>query len=203
MGRPPPLRLSESSKVLRWTDAARHRRVRRHRHRPSSALRRHHRERRDSRLPQVAGVGGKRGCECVGSKRDQRWSIEDDAGRDRCRHPRRRPAAFENRLYARLCKLGMEERKALGEKPPTFLGIESTKDVAQWIWESGFVAVGMFPVLCTYIQSPAVDFSTKHPTHHLSRCRHSSARIMSLVASGAAKHGRKRCKGAACCTNGC
>lgn len=37
--------------------------------------------------------------------------------------------------------LGPEERKALASKPPTFLGVESSKDVAQWIWESGFAAV--------------------------------------------------------------
>lgn len=37
--------------------------------------------------------------------------------------------------------LGMEDCKALGSKPPTFLGVESSKSVAQWIWESGFVAV--------------------------------------------------------------
>jgi len=37
--------------------------------------------------------------------------------------------------------LGMEERKALANKSPTFLGVESSKDVLQWIWESGFAAV--------------------------------------------------------------
>lgn len=38
--------------------------------------------------------------------------------------------------------LSDKERKAMGQKtPPTFVGVESTKDVLQWIWESGFVAV--------------------------------------------------------------
>jgi hypothetical protein len=38
--------------------------------------------------------------------------------------------------------LGDVERKALGDKtPPAYLGVESSKDVLQWIWESGFVAV--------------------------------------------------------------
>ncbi|KAF1979597.1 hypothetical protein BU23DRAFT_522942 [Bimuria novae-zelandiae CBS 107.79] len=38
--------------------------------------------------------------------------------------------------------LGDAERRAVGEKtPPTYLGVESSKDVLQWIWESGFVAV--------------------------------------------------------------
>lgn len=34
-----------------------------------------------------------------------------------------------------------EGRKALASKPPAFLGVESSKDVLQFIWESGFVAV--------------------------------------------------------------
>lgn len=38
--------------------------------------------------------------------------------------------------------LGEEDKKALANKPPNFLGVESTKDTLQWIWESGFVAVG-------------------------------------------------------------
>lgn len=38
--------------------------------------------------------------------------------------------------------LGDEERKAMVyQTPPTFLGVESSKDVLRWIWESGFVAV--------------------------------------------------------------
>ncbi|KAJ4347273.1 uncharacterized protein N0V89_011213 [Didymosphaeria variabile] len=38
--------------------------------------------------------------------------------------------------------LGDAERKAQGAKPVAeFLGVESSKDVLQWIWESGFVAV--------------------------------------------------------------
>jgi len=32
-------------------------------------------------------------------------------------------------------------RKAMASAPPTFLGVQSHKDVAQWIWESGFVCV--------------------------------------------------------------
>lgn len=38
-------------------------------------------------------------------------------------------------------KLGMQERKEMPGKTPEFLGVESSKDVLQWIWESGFVAV--------------------------------------------------------------
>ncbi|KAF2640135.1 hypothetical protein P280DRAFT_518559 [Massarina eburnea CBS 473.64] len=37
--------------------------------------------------------------------------------------------------------LGVEEKKEFPNKAPTFLGVESSKDVVQWIWESGFVAV--------------------------------------------------------------
>lgn len=37
--------------------------------------------------------------------------------------------------------LSMDDREALGSKPPTFLGVQSSKAVAQWIWESGFAAV--------------------------------------------------------------
>jgi hypothetical protein len=37
--------------------------------------------------------------------------------------------------------LSISDQKALATKPPTFLGVESSKAVAQWIWESGFVAV--------------------------------------------------------------
>jgi hypothetical protein len=37
--------------------------------------------------------------------------------------------------------LSLEDRKAMGSKPPTFLGVESSPAVARWIWESGFVAV--------------------------------------------------------------
>jgi hypothetical protein len=37
--------------------------------------------------------------------------------------------------------LSTADRKAMATKPPTFLGVQSHKDVAQWIWESGFVAV--------------------------------------------------------------
>lgn len=38
-------------------------------------------------------------------------------------------------------KLPVEQRKELSSKPPTFLGVESSKETLQWIWESGFVAV--------------------------------------------------------------
>ncbi|KAJ4375805.1 hypothetical protein N0V83_001082 [Neocucurbitaria cava] len=38
-------------------------------------------------------------------------------------------------------KLGEQERKAVAERAPTFLGVESTKETLRWIWESGFVAV--------------------------------------------------------------
>jgi hypothetical protein len=37
--------------------------------------------------------------------------------------------------------LSTEARKAMATKPPTFLGVQSHKDVLKWIWESGFVAV--------------------------------------------------------------
>ncbi|PVI01742.1 hypothetical protein DM02DRAFT_336859 [Periconia macrospinosa] len=38
-------------------------------------------------------------------------------------------------------KLGEVEKKEFADKPPAFLGVESSKDVLQWIWESGFAAV--------------------------------------------------------------
>lgn len=38
-------------------------------------------------------------------------------------------------------KLGMQERKEMAGKPPAFLGVESSRSVLEWIWESGFVAV--------------------------------------------------------------
>ncbi|KAF2791664.1 hypothetical protein K505DRAFT_351145 [Melanomma pulvis-pyrius CBS 109.77] len=41
----------------------------------------------------------------------------------------------------RYLELSTEERKELPNKAPTFLGVESSKDVLQWIWEEGFVAV--------------------------------------------------------------
>lgn len=41
----------------------------------------------------------------------------------------------------RYLELSEADRKALANKPPNFLGVESSKDVLQWIWESGFVAV--------------------------------------------------------------
>ncbi|KAH8726437.1 putative cyclase-domain-containing protein [Phaeosphaeriaceae sp. PMI808] len=37
--------------------------------------------------------------------------------------------------------LNTSDRKALATKPPAFLGVQSTKDVMQWIWDSGFAAV--------------------------------------------------------------
>lgn len=39
--------------------------------------------------------------------------------------------------------LSTKAKKELAHKPPTFLGVESSKDTVQWIWESGFAAVGM------------------------------------------------------------
>jgi hypothetical protein len=43
--------------------------------------------------------------------------------------------------------LGDAERKAQGAKATAeFLGVESSKDVLQWIWESGFVAVAGYVV---------------------------------------------------------
>ncbi|KAF1838383.1 hypothetical protein BDW02DRAFT_585870 [Decorospora gaudefroyi] len=38
-------------------------------------------------------------------------------------------------------KLSEQERMAMPDKPPAFLGVESSKATLQWIWESGFVAV--------------------------------------------------------------
>lgn len=43
--------------------------------------------------------------------------------------------------------LGEQEKRDLATKPPTFLGVESSKEVARWIWECGFVAVAG----CVYI----------------------------------------------------
>jgi hypothetical protein len=37
--------------------------------------------------------------------------------------------------------LDISARKAMASAPPTFLGVQSSKAVAQWIWETGFVAV--------------------------------------------------------------
>ncbi|KAF2653013.1 hypothetical protein K491DRAFT_662693 [Lophiostoma macrostomum CBS 122681] len=38
-------------------------------------------------------------------------------------------------------RLNDEERKGVAERPPAFLGVESTGEVLKWIWEHGFVAV--------------------------------------------------------------
>ncbi|ORY16024.1 putative cyclase-domain-containing protein [Clohesyomyces aquaticus] len=38
-------------------------------------------------------------------------------------------------------KLDTQERRDLAKRPPQFMGVESSKEVLQWIWESGFVAV--------------------------------------------------------------
>jgi hypothetical protein len=37
--------------------------------------------------------------------------------------------------------LSTDDKKAIGTKPPTFLGVESSLAVAKWIWDSGFAAV--------------------------------------------------------------
>jgi hypothetical protein len=42
------------------------------------------------------------------------------------------------RDYAQLTE---QEKKDMPNKPPTFLGVESSKETLQWIWESGFCAV--------------------------------------------------------------
>jgi hypothetical protein len=39
-------------------------------------------------------------------------------------------------------KLGEKDRRALKDKPPAFLGVQSDKHTLQWIWENGFAAVG-------------------------------------------------------------
>ena len=39
-------------------------------------------------------------------------------------------------------KLSDEEKRAIRDKPPAFLGVQSDKQSVQWIWENGFVAVG-------------------------------------------------------------
>lgn len=41
-------------------------------------------------------------------------------------------------------KLEEEERKALRDKAPEFLGVRSDEGVLRWIWENGFMAVGVF-----------------------------------------------------------
>ena len=41
----------------------------------------------------------------------------------------------------RYLELSTQERKDLAHKPPAFVGVESSKEVLQWIWESGFAAV--------------------------------------------------------------
>lgn len=38
-------------------------------------------------------------------------------------------------------RLGEQERRELAGKSPAFMGVESSKEVARWIWESGFCAV--------------------------------------------------------------
>lgn len=51
------------------------------------------------------------------------------------------------------------ERKAQAQKPvPTFLGVESSKEVLQWIWESGFVAVAGY-VYFVVIYFPCIGFA--------------------------------------------
>ncbi|CAI6335331.1 unnamed protein product [Periconia digitata] len=55
--------------------------------------------------------------------------------------------------------LGDEARKEFANKTPTFLGVESSKEVLQWIWESGFAAVaGDAP---SFEMSPLVGDHTK------------------------------------------
>ena len=41
-------------------------------------------------------------------------------------------------------ELGEDERRALRDKAPEFLGVRSDEDMLRWIWENGFVAVGTF-----------------------------------------------------------
>ena len=65
--------------------------------------------------------------------------------------------------------LGEDEKKALANKPPTFLGVESTKDVVQLIWESGFVAVGeyscvVFPNLLAPFHTHFLSVSLTSPS---------------------------------------
>lgn len=48
-------------------------------------------------------------------------------------------------------KLGEEERRAIKDKPPTFLGVQSDKNTLQWIWENGFVAVGKHPLVLPHL----------------------------------------------------
>lgn len=59
-------------------------------------------------------------------------------------------------------KLGEEQRRELAGKPPTFLGVESSKEVLEWIWESGFVAVARY-VLSRGAQTAAVLISAATP----------------------------------------
>jgi hypothetical protein len=62
-------------------------------------------------------------------------------------------------------KLSEAERKALKDKPPTFLGVQSDKQSLQWIWESGFAAVGkksfgsvFYPLLFNLAYNVSVTF---------------------------------------------
>ena len=50
-------------------------------------------------------------------------------------------------------KLGDEEKRAIRDKPPAFLGVQSDKQSVQWIWENGFVAVGKDAISLHYILS--------------------------------------------------
>jgi len=66
-------------------------------------------------------------------------------------------------------KLGAEERKRMAAEPPTFLGVESSKQVLQWIWEAGFVAVAGYACLNALSPFTDADYIAMHP---LSRCHH-------------------------------
>ncbi len=44
-------------------------------------------------------------------------------------------------------RLGDGERRELANKPPAFVGVESSREMAEWIWECGFVAVAGYVAL--------------------------------------------------------
>jgi hypothetical protein len=59
-------------------------------------------------------------------------------------------------------KLNEEERRAVKDKPPAFLGVQSDKHTLQWIWENGFVAVGKDSLVLPYVMS--LSHLTSDPT---------------------------------------
>lgn len=50
-------------------------------------------------------------------------------------------------------KLSEQGRKELASKPPTFAGVESTKETLRFIWESGFVAVAGYVSCSIFVEN--------------------------------------------------